>query len=158
SAPIARPSEGPPMAKCGLRSNHRHKKTRKRWLVVGSSGLARLRSRGLLPVSLGRRPCHVSAHAATDPSHPQALPPCRIAHLLGRRRHRGVGALLDGPRTDLQVRLCQALAWRPRRCRGVAAPDRLVHLQPYPARIYLLLAAVDRLAGPSIGGGAAADR
>ena len=122
-----------------------------------ASRLDRSRATGSLPVSLERRPCHASAHAATDPSHPQALPPRRTRHLFGRSRRRGVGALPDGPHALLHVRF-QALARRPRRRRGVAAPDRLVHLQPRPARLYFLLAAVGRLARPSVGGGPAADR
>ena len=144
------------MAKCGHRSNRRHKNPRIR-PVARPSRLYRSSFAGFLP-RFSRR-----VHAKLRPMQRPTLAVPRLslrAALLicaGDHRRRGLGAFLDGPHAHLPVRL-QALAWRSRRCGGVAAPDRLVHLQPRPARLHFLLAAVGRLARPSVGGGPAADR
>ena len=145
------------MAKCGQRSNRRQKKPVSARACDTRRVLDRSASTSPLPVPLGRRPCHAPAHAATDLSRPQAVPQRRSPHLSGHRARHGVGAILDGPPTHLQMRRGQALAWRSRRCGGFAAPERLVHLQPHPAWFHFLLAAVDPVAGPSVGGGPAGD-
>ena len=112
---------------------------------------------GPAPISLVRRPCHARPMQRPTLAIPRLS--LRVALLIALAIV-AVVAWVHFRMGRAPICPCGFKLWHGGRGDAEVSQHltRLVHLQPRPARLYLLLAAVGRLARPSVGGGAAADR